>query len=87
MIVFRYFLPLEAQTWIPFTQLRLVCSKFGWNWPSGSGEEDENVKTTTMDNEQINCDRESRHLKKHLFLTSATYMTQIEVFNAYELPI
>ena len=21
-------------------QLRILCSKFGWNWPSGSGEED-----------------------------------------------
>ena len=23
---------------------RMPCAKFGWNWPSGSGEEDENVK-------------------------------------------
>ena len=22
----------------------MLCAKFGWNWPSGSGEEDENVK-------------------------------------------
>ena len=25
-------------------QPRMLCAKFGWNWPSGSGEEDENVK-------------------------------------------
>ena len=25
--------------------LRMLCAKFGWNWPSGSGEEDENVKS------------------------------------------
>ena len=25
--------------------LRMLCTKFGWNWPSGSGEEDENVKS------------------------------------------
>ena len=24
---------------------RMQCAKFGWNWPSGSGEEDENVKS------------------------------------------
>ena len=24
---------------------RMLCAKFGWNWPSGSGEEDENVKS------------------------------------------
>ena len=23
----------------------MCCAKFGWNWPSGSGEEDENVKS------------------------------------------
>ena len=24
---------------------RMICDKFGWNWSSGSGEEDENVKS------------------------------------------
>ena len=24
---------------------RVICAKFGWNWLSGSGEEDENVKS------------------------------------------
>ena len=24
---------------------RMICAKFGWNWPSGSGKEDENVKS------------------------------------------
>ena len=32
----------------------MLCTKFGWNWPSGSGEEDENGKKFTdrraMDN-------------------------------------
>ena len=23
----------------------MLCVKFGWNWPSGSGEKDENVKS------------------------------------------
>ena len=30
------------QTWIPFK--RMLCIKFGWNWPTGSGEE-ENVRS------------------------------------------
>ena len=27
----------------------MPCVKFGWNWPSGSGEEDENVKSLGKD--------------------------------------
>ena len=27
----------------------MLCSKFGWIWPSGSGEEDENVKSLQTD--------------------------------------
>ena len=29
--------------------LRMFCAKFDWNWPSGSGEEDENVKCLQTD--------------------------------------
>ena len=28
---------------------RMLCAKFGWNWPSGSGEEDLNVKSLRTD--------------------------------------
>ena len=36
--------------WINLNLLhpRMLCVKFGWNWPSGSGE-DENVKSLQMD--------------------------------------
>ena len=27
----------------------MLCTKFGWNWPSGPGEEDENVKRLQTD--------------------------------------
>ena len=27
----------------------ILCAKFGWNWPSGSGEVDENVKSLQTD--------------------------------------
>ena len=30
-------------------QLMMLCAKFGWNWSSGSGEEDENVKSLQTD--------------------------------------
>ena len=28
---------------------RILCAKFGWNWPSGSGEEDEKLKSLQTD--------------------------------------
>ena len=28
---------------------RMLCAKFGWNMPGGSGEEDENVKSLQTD--------------------------------------
>ena len=31
----------------------MLCAKFGWNQQSGSGEEDENVKSLQTDKEQI----------------------------------
>ena len=48
--LFRDYLPLEKGGTLIWTYLntlypRMLCAKFGWNWPSGSGEEDENVKS------------------------------------------
>ena len=51
--LFLYDLPLGKgsapsfeQFWIPFTLYPgMLCAKFGWNCHSGSGEEDENVKS------------------------------------------
>ena len=28
---------------------RMICAKFGWNWPSGFGVEDENKKSLQID--------------------------------------
>ena len=50
---FRYFVIFSPWKragffiWINFNPLhpRMLCAKFGWNWPSGSGEEDDNVKS------------------------------------------
>ena len=32
----------------------MLYAKFGWNWPSGSGEEDENVKSLQTDGQTDN---------------------------------
>ena len=48
--LFHNHLPLEKGLAHYFKNLnplypRMLCAKFGWNWPSGSWEEDENVKS------------------------------------------
>ena len=56
-IYFRYFVIISPwKRAVPFiwTDLnplhpRMLCAKFGWNWPSGSEEEDENVKSLQTD--------------------------------------
>ena len=58
---FCYFLIIE-ETWIPFTQGYFVPIKFGWNWPSGSGEEDENVKTLQTDGRRTTGDLKTYNL-------------------------
>ena len=41
-LLFRYYLPLKRM-W-PFTPM-MLSAKFGWNWPSGSWEGNENMKS------------------------------------------
>ena len=37
---------------------RMLCAKFGWNWPSGSGVEVKNVKSLQTDNNRrMTCDQ------------------------------
>ena len=48
--LFRNYLPLEKAgpfIWKNLNPLhpRMLCAQFGWNWPSGSREEDENVNS------------------------------------------
>ena len=51
---------------------RMLCAKFGWNWPSGSGE-DENVNSLQMDRRTDN-----RRIKK---LTWAFSSDELIKFN------
>ena len=38
----------------------MLCAKFGWNWPSGSGEENENVKRLQQRWQWTNFDQNLR---------------------------
>ena len=46
IVIFSSWKKTKPFIWINLNPLyqRMLCAKFGWNWPSGSGEEDENVK-------------------------------------------
>ena len=51
LLLYLYCLPLGKEhlnNLNPFHPW-ILCAKFGWNWPSGSGEEDENVKSLQTD--------------------------------------
>ena len=37
----------------------MFCAKFGGNWPSGSGQEDENVKSLQRDRQRTTGDQKS----------------------------
>ena len=50
IFVFLNYLPLERAWLFIWSNLnsihqRILCAKFGWNWSSGYGEEDQNVKS------------------------------------------
>ena len=52
--IFRYFVIIPPWK-IHLNSLypRMICAKFGWNWPSASGEEDENVKSLQTDGRTV----------------------------------
>ena len=59
--VCRNYLPLEKGGPFIWTNLiplypRMLCTKFGRNWPGGSGEENENVNVYDNNNDDDNDD-------------------------------
>ena len=52
------FSPLLKGVALPLNKLEslfpknMLCEKFGWNYPSGSGKQDENVKSLQTDRQQ-----------------------------------
>ena len=73
---FRYFVSIspwkrvEPFIWTNLYPLhqRMICAEFGWNWPSGSGEEDENVKSLQTDRRTVRQTDDGRKVirKAHL---------------------
>ena len=60
--LFRNYLPLEKSGALHLNKFesrnpRMLCAKFGWNWPSGSGEEDENVKSLRQRRQRRTTDK------------------------------
>ena len=58
-LLFRNYLILEnrrspSYKKLEFPHSRMICAKFGWNLPSGSGEEDEHVKSYVNDDNDNN---------------------------------
>ena len=69
-LLFRYYLTLEKGMAFNLNKIEFFLSKdvmfkFGWNWPSGFGEEDENVYSLQVDR-HTTCDQKA-HLSFHLW--------------------
>ena len=45
---FRYYLPMEKGQALHLNKLESTSPKFGWNWLSGSGEEDFKILLTNF---------------------------------------
>ena len=64
----------------------MFCVKFGWNWPSGSDEEDENVKSLrtngqtnrwTTSDQKSSVELKNRHIVLHLSVSWAVDQTML----------
>ena len=63
----------------------MLCAKFGWNWPSGFGEEDENVISLQMDGQTYRWSEkltwafiQLRWANKNLIISIATLILKDE---------
>ena len=57
----------------------MLCVKFGWNWLSGSGEEDENVKSLQMDGQKDGqMDRQTTDDRWSVKLTTASSLSELK---------
>ena len=81
---FRYFViisPLKGAWLFILTNLnpqhpRMLCAKFGWNWPSGSGEDYENVKSLQTDKPTM----DNRRLEKLTLAFSSVELSKNHIF-------
>ena len=57
----------------------MLCVKFGWNWLSGSGEEDENVKSLQTDGKKDReMDRQTTDGRWSVKLTTASSLSELK---------
>ena len=81
---FRYFVNISPWkgTWLfILTNLnpqhpRMLCAMFGWNWPSGSGEDYENVKSLQTDRPTM----DNRRLEKLTLAFSSVELSKNHIF-------
>ena len=59
--------------------LRMLCAKFGWNWSNGSGEEDNNVKTTLTTDNNDNDDNDDNDGQRTNFDEKSSYDPLVQV--------
>ena len=63
---------------------RMIYAKFGWNWPSGSAEEDENVKSLRQRGRLLQRGRQLTNFDQKSSLELIIYMfMQNKKFNKY----
>ena len=58
----------------------MLCVKFGWNWPSGSGEKDENVKSLQMDRDGWQAIRNSAQVRLQLVATKSNKFISLRIY-------
>ena len=68
-LLFRYYFSLEKDGPFIWKNLkpqhpRMLCAKFGYNWPCGSWEEDENVKSLQTDGQTDGRTTDNRRSEK-----------------------
>ena len=81
---FRYYHPLEKGVTLHLNKLeslyqRMHCAMFGWIWPSGSGEETENVKRFQPDNRQTDRRQTTGDQKAHFSFQLRRVKTRADI--------
>ena len=55
----------------------MLCANFGWNWPSGSGEKDKNVKFTDRQTDgQMDDGQQAIAIRKALLIVQISWATR-----------
>ena len=61
----------------------MLCAKIGWNWPSGAGEEDENVKSLQTDGQTDRQTTDDRWSEKLTWAFSSGELKMVSDFESH----